>query len=111
MTQPRPSRVGNYELLEDFESNDASVRILRMAKSAEAIQPHLHHRSTQIYVALEGQACVERDGHPTTIKPYEVLVIAPDTVHSAYAAGETAVVLNISIPPLTGDDQVLVPRL
>ena len=111
MTQPRPVRVGNYDLLEDFESNDASVRIIRMAKSAQAIQPHLHHRSTQIYVALEGQSYVECDGHPTLLKPYQVLVVAPETVHAAYPAGEIAVVLNVSIPPLKGDDQVLVPRL
>lgn len=38
----RPVPVGNYELLEDFESPAATVRVLRMARTGQAVERHVH---------------------------------------------------------------------
>lgn len=111
MPGTRPGKVGIYELLQDHEVPEASIRVIRMAASGQAVERHLHHRSTQIYVALEGQTIVEREGVDTRLSPYDVCVVPPNVAHGAYAAGGTAVVMNISIPPLSADDQVLVPKI
>lgn len=111
MAGTRPGKVGVYELLQDYEVPEASVRVIRMTASGQAVERHLHHRSTQIYVALEGHAIVEREGVETRLAPYEVCVVSPDVAHGAYATGGTAIVMNISIPPLSADDQVLVPKI
>jgi mannose-6-phosphate isomerase-like protein (cupin superfamily) len=110
MTQQRPGRVGNYELVEEFESDEASLRILRMEKTDQAIQAHIHRRSMQIYVALQGRVAVDRDGETRRLEPYQAVIIQPETVHAAYPETETAMILNISIPPMAADDQVPVPR-
>jgi mannose-6-phosphate isomerase-like protein (cupin superfamily) len=101
----RPALVGDYELLLDFESRGAGVRVLRLIDAA-GIEPHMHHRTRQIYVALEGMSVVEIDGIETEIAPYAALEVAPEQVHSARPAGATSLVMNISVPPLSTDDQV-----
>ncbi len=111
MAGPRPTRVGNYELLEDYETEQATVRVLRMARTAQAVQRHLHNHCTQIYVVLEGQIRVHVDGTETEITPYQAKVIPPGAVHGASPVGEAAVLMNLSIPPLRADDQVPVPVL
>jgi len=108
MTAPRPTLVGAYELLQDFDAVPASVRVFRLSTSAEAVQRHLHHHSTQIYVALEGRAAIDRDGAITEITPYEAIVVTPGTVHGAHPVGGPAIVMNISVPPLAADDQFAV---
>lgn len=111
MAGERPGKVGIYELLQDYEVPEASIRIIRMASEGQAVERHLHHRSMQLYVALDGRSIVERDGVATELRPYEVCVVEPDVAHAAHAVEGTAVVMNISMPPLSADDQVPVPRI
>lgn len=105
MTTQRPALVGNYELLQDFDAAPASVRVFRLAGGAQAVQRHLHHHSAQIYVAIQGRVAIERDGVEVEIAPYEAVVVNPGTVHGARPIDGTAVVMNISVPPLAADDQ------
>ncbi|GAB4321272.1 MAG: hypothetical protein Kow0010_01530 [Dehalococcoidia bacterium] len=105
--QGRPILVGEYELLTDFDCPSASVRVLRLVP-AHPVETHEHRRSMQIYVALEGEAEIEQDGVYTAIRPYEAVAVWPRTTHSARVrAGGSAVVMNISIPPLAADDQII----
>lgn len=110
MAGPRPVRVGNYDLLEDFETAEATVRVLQMARTGQAIDQHVHERSTQIYVALQGRIRVEVDGAVRELAPYQATTIPAGSAHGAGPIGETAVLMNISIPPLRADDQLPVPR-
>ena len=105
MDPSRPPQVGIYEILQDFECPAASVRVFRV-HSGEAVLEHVHRRSMQIYVALEGEALVDCDGVETRIHPYETVTVWPGTIHGVHAATGTAVVMNISVPPLGNDDQV-----
>lgn len=106
MTATRPTPVGLYHLLTDFECPAASVRVIRMSGEGDAVGSHLHRRSMQLYVAIEGSVAVEVDGVETVLHPYEVMAVWPGSVHRASPVDGTAVVANISIPPLGADDQV-----
>jgi mannose-6-phosphate isomerase-like protein (cupin superfamily) len=106
MTSTRPTPVGLYHLLTDFECPAASVRVFRMRGEGDAVGSHVHRRSMQMYLAIEGTVVVEVDGVETVLKPYEVLTVWPGSVHRASPLDGEAVVANISIPPLGADDQV-----
>ena len=106
MSNLRPAPVGIYELLQDFECGGASVRIMRLSGTAAAVKPHLHHRSMQIYVAIEGTSIIDTDGAETALSPYEVLEVPPGQLHSARPASGSSILVNISIPPLAADDQI-----
>jgi len=106
MTAPaRPIPVGVYELLADFDSRRVSVRVFRLVRGSEFVDRHRHAKSTQVYVALEGRVSILRDGVETAIAPYEALEVSPGVIHAARAIDPTAVVMNISAPPLDIDDQ------
>lgn len=106
MTSPRPVPVGLYQVLQDFECPTATVRVLRMKPGADAVGGHVHYRSMQIYVALEGTVLVDVDGVETVLKPYAAFPVWPGRRHSASPVHGEAVLMNISIPPLEADDQV-----
>jgi len=106
MTNPRPAPVGLYHILQDFECPTASVRVFRMASTGDAVAGHVHRKSMQIYVALEGSVVVDVDGVETVLEPYGALPVWPGSKHSATPVGADAVLMNISIPPLAADDQV-----
>jgi mannose-6-phosphate isomerase-like protein (cupin superfamily) len=107
MGEVRPPLVGHYELLQDYEVATASVRVFRLgAAASEAVESHVHRRSMQIYVALEGSAIIAKDGVDTLIEPYEALAVWAGSTHGARPVGESVVLMNISIPPLAADDQV-----
>jgi mannose-6-phosphate isomerase-like protein (cupin superfamily) len=105
----RPEPVGNYEVLQDHEMRDASIRVIRMDSAADAVEPHVHHRSQQVYFALEGRAVITVDGVEQTIEPYAAVTIPRGAVHTARPADGVAVVMNISLPPLTAEDQIPMP--
>ncbi len=105
MTTPRPVAVGVYELLTDFDQRSMSVRVFRLSPGQEQVNLHRHRYSTQVYVALEGQVAVHRDGVETVLAPYQALEVIPGMVHGARAVDDFAVVMNISTPPLAVDDQ------
>lgn len=106
MTSPRPAPVGLYNILQDFDCPTASVRVFRMTPGDDAVGGHVHYRSMQIYVALQGTVLVDVDGVETTLKPYAAFPVWPGRRHSASPVGGEAVLMNISIPPLEADDQV-----
>lgn len=106
MPAVRPPKVGQYHLLEDFEAMEVSVRVIRMT-GGEDVEPHIHQRCVQVYVALEGEVVVVCDGVETTLTPYHALRVPRDSAHGVRpVGGGTAVVLNLSVPPLAPDDQV-----
>jgi mannose-6-phosphate isomerase-like protein (cupin superfamily) len=103
--------VGLYHLLTDFECPAASVRVIRMSGEGDAVGSHVHRRSMQMYLAIEGSVVVEIDGVETVLRPYDALPVWPGSVHRASPLGGEAVVANISIPPLGADDQVPVAQV
>jgi mannose-6-phosphate isomerase-like protein (cupin superfamily) len=111
MTSTRPTPVGLYHLLTDFECPAASVRVIRMSGEGDAVGSHVHRRSMQMYLAIEGSVVVEIDGVETVLRPFDVLPVWPGSVHRASPLGGEAVVANISIPPLGADDQVPVTQV
>jgi mannose-6-phosphate isomerase-like protein (cupin superfamily) len=112
MTQPRsrPPKVGQYELLLDFECAPASVRVIELRANTELVEHHVHRKTAQIYVALRGQAVVDIDGQQVLIEPYRAVHVPAGAVHGVHAASREAVVMNISVPPLAVDDQVATER-
>lgn len=105
MSAQRPVPVGNYSLLEDYECPSASVRVIRMVGGGERVDPHIHRRSMQLYVAISGQVVVESDGVEHLLEPYRPLAVWPGSPHGVRPVNGEAVVMNISIPPLGADDQ------
>jgi mannose-6-phosphate isomerase-like protein (cupin superfamily) len=102
--------VGEYQLLQDFECPSASVRVFGMPFGTGAVGSHVHRRSMQIYVALQGAVTVEIDGSERTLLPYEAIAVWPGSTHRASPVDGDVVLMNISIPPLAADDQLAVAR-
>jgi mannose-6-phosphate isomerase-like protein (cupin superfamily) len=105
MPEARPTPVGSYRLLQDYTDRRLSIRVIAMSESAAQVQPHVHARSAQVYMVLEGRAEIECDGVITLAEPYAVVPVPIGSVHSARPYGGPAVVMNLSIPPLAADDQ------
>lgn len=106
MSEQRPIPVGVYEVLQDFSCPTASVRVFRLAAQGDAVGGHIHRRSMQIYVALEGRVVVEVEDVEHTLVPFDALPVWPGMKHRASPLAGDALLMNISIPPLTADDQV-----
>ena len=104
--QSRP-RMGTYEILQEFVADEMSFRIFRLKRDAQIVDRHLHRRTTQFYVGLDGTVLVECDDTSVEIVPYDCVRVGPGAVHRASPAGDTAVVLNISVPPVQANDQIL----
>lgn len=111
MIVQRPTPVGLYQLLQDFDCPAASVRVFRMDGERDAVASHVHRRSTQIYVALRGTVMIDVDGMETVLAPYQALAVWPGQAHSASAIGGEVILMNISAPPLAADDQVPVAAI
>jgi mannose-6-phosphate isomerase-like protein (cupin superfamily) len=104
-TSERPAPVGQYHLLQDFQCPTSSIRVIKMTSESEAVGGHVHHRSMQIYVALEGAIRIDVDGLETDLEPYGALTVWPGSRHMAWPRDGAAILMNISIPPLAADDQ------
>lgn len=98
--------MGNYEVLADMRMPECSLRILRLSPG-RAVNRHVHHKTTQIYFIIEGNAIATIAGDNKTLGPMESLRVPVDTPH-AISTESTAIVLSISIPPLRLDDQLIV---
>ena len=96
--------VGNYEVIEDHEWPQLSIRILRLLPGAP-IEPHVHYRSSQIYVALQGSPTIAVDGIEEALQPFGARAVWPGSTHTATSTAES-ILMNISVPPLREDDQV-----
>lgn len=106
MDERRPIPVGVYEILQDFTCPTASVRVFRLAAEGDAVGGHVHRRSMQIYVALEGSVAVEVEGVELTLHPFDALPVWPGQKHRASPIAGDALLMNIAVPPLAADDQV-----
>lgn len=106
MSTERPIPVGRYEIVQDFVMPGASVRVFQMEGSAERIEQHIHHKSTQIYLSIAGEARIAVDGVEHLLSPYEALAVYPGSAHGATPVGTRAILANISIPALANDDQL-----
>lgn len=104
-TDERPTPVGRYHLLQDFQCPTSSIRVIRMASRDEAVGGHVHNRSMQIYVALEGAIKIDIDGLEMELEPYQAQPVWPGSRHTAWPLDGAAILMNISIPPLAADDQ------
>lgn len=102
----RPQPVGTYEILTDFVTPSASIRVFRIRGVAQRIEPHVHHHSAQVYLVLAGEARIMVDGVEHFLRPYQALSVPIGVAHSAVPVGEVAVLANISTPPLRVDDQL-----
>ncbi len=102
----RPPLVGHYELLEDFVTEGASVRVIALDMPGEAVGLHIHEHSAQIYLALEGEVIVRCGDVEKRLRPYESLAVPRGVAHAVRPAGDVAVIANISTPPLDAADQV-----
>ena len=103
----RPPIVGGYRLVQDYDAQEASIRVFRVFAEGD-VESHIHQHSKQFYVALDGKAIITVDGVETSIRPFEVLPVPVGSLHSARSADDEALLLNISVPRLRPDDQVSV---
>ena len=106
MAEGRPIPVGVYEILQDFACPAASVRVFRLGGEGDAVGGHIHRRSMQIYVAIEGSVVVEIEDVERVLQPYDAVPVWPGMKHRASPVAVDAVLMNISIPPLGADDQL-----
>ena len=107
MTSPRrPRQVGQYEVIQDFQTSGLSIRIIRMDLATAAIGRHVHHKCEQVYVVMEGEVTVLRGDERLELGLHDVAAIPHGVPHGAFPRQGNAVVMNISTPPLDPDDQV-----
>ncbi len=98
--------MGDYQVLADMRMPECSLRILRLSPG-KTVNPHVHHRTTQVYFVIEGDAMATIAGENKKLGPMESLRIPIGTPH-ALSTESTTVVLTVSIPPLRLDDQIMV---
>ncbi len=98
--------MGDYQVLTDMRMPECSLRILRLSPG-KTVNPHVHHKTTQVYFVIEGDAMATIAGENKKLGPMESLRI-PIGIPHALSTESTTVVLIISIPPLRLDDQIMV---
>ena len=98
--------MGDYQVLADMRTPECSLRILRLSPG-RTVNFHVHHKTTQVYFVIEGDAMATVAGEDKKLGPMESLRVPVDTPH-ALSTESTAIVLSISIPPLRLDDQIIV---
>ena len=98
--------MGDYQVLADMRMPECSLRILQLSPG-KTVNLHVHHRTTQVYFVIEGDAMATIAGENKKLGPMEILRVPIDTPH-ALSTESTAIVLSISIPPLRLDDQIMV---
>ena len=99
--------MGDYEVLSHVEMPECSLRILSL-KATQFVASHLHKGSIQVYTVLERQVEARVGDRIYQLRPYESVRIEKGAVHSVRALGDSALVLSLSIPPLSRDDQHVV---
>lgn len=98
--------MGDYQVLAEMRVPECSLRVLRLSPG-RMVNPHLHHKTTQLYFVIEGEAVATVAGENKKLSPMESLRVPTDTPH-AISTESTAVILSISIPPLRLGDQIIV---
>ena len=98
--------MGDYQVLADMRTPECSLRVLRL-NQGKKVNPHIHHKTTQVYFVIEGDAVATVASESKKLSSMESLRVAGDTPH-ALSTETSALVLCISIPPLRLDDQIIV---
>lgn len=98
---------GDYEVLSHVEMPECSIRIIGM-RETEQVAPHYHKESTQIYTVLEREVEARVGERTLLLRPYETIRIERGIVHSVRALDGSALVLSLSIPPLSREDHHVV---
>ena len=96
-------QLGEYEVLSHEETEECSLRLLRLTADTP-VRLHHHHGTTQTYFVIEGKAIATLADQTTVLEPHQVLRVPIDTVHGIRGEKE-ALILSISIPPLEASDQ------
>ena len=97
-------QMGDYEVLSYVEMPECSLRILSL-KPAQFVASHYHKESVQVYTVLDRQVEARVGDRTYQLRPYETVRIEKGTIHSVRAIGDSALVLSLSIPFLSRDDQ------
>lgn len=97
--------MGDYEVLADTRTEEASVRLLRLLPGQE-VPTHYHSRSVQLYVVLSGRVQVTVGEGTMVAAPFEKIVVPRLTRHGLKAS-EPSLVVGINVPPLQVDDQII----
>lgn len=96
--------MGDYGVLSHVEMPECSIRIIWL-REAEFVAPHYHDLSTQIYTVLDREVETRIGEGTFRLRPYETVRIERGTVHSIRPLDGPALVLSLSIPPLSREDQ------
>ncbi len=96
---------GDYTVISHHEFPESSLRVLRLEPGQE-IPAHLHHRSAQSYLVLEGSVEVRTDAVYVRLDRGEAIRVATGQVHALRPAGGPVVVVSISVPPLSSADHI-----
>jgi quercetin dioxygenase-like cupin family protein len=99
--------MGDYEVLSHVEMPECSIRIIGMRK-AEHVAPHYHDQSAQIYAVVEHEVEAQVGERTMRLRPYEMVRIERGVIHSMRPVAGQALVLSLSIPPLSRDDHRVV---
>ncbi|MBI2916423.1 MAG: cupin domain-containing protein [Chloroflexi bacterium] len=99
-----PVSVGNYEVVSHVETPECSLRVIRLGADRK-VELHYHERSSQVYFVLAGEVEITINKDPRRLVPQQSARVAPFVPHGVRAADSSALVLSISVPPLSPEDQ------
>ena len=67
-------------------------------------EPHLHLRTTEIYLVARGAATIRVDNRTVELSPGEVLVVEPDEAHTFLSSSEDYFHFVLQTPGLAGEE-------
>lgn len=95
--------MGDYEVVLDTRTAETSLRLLRV-RPRKGVLPHFHRNTTQIYIVVMGAVQIQTGKRRLRARPFRTVEVPPRTIH-ALSASKPSLVLSVSIPPLSMDDQ------
>ncbi len=99
--------MGRYEILSHVLMPECSIRIIGM-REREHVAPHYHNQSTQIYTVLEHEVEAQVGERTFRLRPYETVRIEKGVIHSVRPLAGQALLLSLSVPPLSREDHHVV---
>jgi mannose-6-phosphate isomerase-like protein (cupin superfamily) len=94
LASPRNSRLTRHSL--------AEIR----HPPGTASQEHFHTEAEEVYYVLSGHGGIRVDGVTRTLKPGDVVVIAPGERHKVWSEGEADLVLLVTCVPAYSVEEV-----
>jgi mannose-6-phosphate isomerase-like protein (cupin superfamily) len=95
LASPRNSRLTRHSL--------AEIR----HPPGTASQEHYHTEAEEVYYVLSGHGGILVDGETHTIKPGDVVIIAPGERHKVWQEGDGNLVLLVTCVPAYSVDEVV----